>query len=222
MCGTSRTSEAAPWLTSDVVETHLADLSGWCCQLHPAAPLESVQTNTGNYSQTLFGPGEVPPPELSSSSSSSSSCLLSVKAGVWAQMSPLPDSSWSPPHSYFSVGVQTSELFFFVCLFFVGTSQRGHRSPPPPTHHNSNDTQHPTRSLTATIDSLDCFLSSVYLTSRSRKGTPLPYRTRHCWSALDFKLQCCFSYLGEVPSFLCLRNKWPRYQHLTRSGSFCL
>ena len=111
---------------------------------------------------------------------------------------------------------------FFFWLFFVGTSQRGHRSPPPPMHHNSNDTQHPTRSLTATIDSLDCFLSSVYLTSRSRKGTPLPYRTRHCWSALDFKLQCCFSYLGEVPSFLCLRNKWLRYQHLTRSGSFCL
>lgn len=132
-------------LTSDIMETHLGDLSVWCGRLHPSGPLESAQTNTGNYSQILFGPGEVPPPELSSpssssSSTSSSSCLHSVKTGVWAQMSPLPDSSWSPRHSYVSVGVQTSQRFFSffgyisTCIPVTATTnaspQHRHSTPP--------------------------------------------------------------------------------------------
>lgn len=97
----------------------------------------------------LFGPGEVPTPELSSSSSCSHPDKR-LKAGVLAQMSPLPDSSWSPLHSRrltlsrscISVHVQMSQrtllwcwigcLWIYPRMCLSPTSQR--------THHNSNDT----------------------------------------------------------------------------------
>lgn len=122
---------------SYITETHLAELMcPWRSKLHPSGSPESVQTNTGNYLQILFGPGEVPTPQLSSSPSCSHPDKR-LKAGVVAQTSPLPDSSRLIA-AYPSMHTSQSTLScrwigcFWVYPHLSPTSQQ--------THHNSNDT----------------------------------------------------------------------------------
>lgn len=163
---------------SYIMETHLAELIyPRCNKLPPSGSHESGQTNTGNYLQILFGPGEVPTPELSSSSSRPHSDKRSKKkkkAGDLAQMIPLPDSSWSPlhsprlilSHSCFSFHAQMLQML--DCLF-MGIIHV-YISSPPLTRHNSNDTAPPPEALQWKKRLiLRLFFAFVFLTSHSRK-----------------------------------------------------
>lgn len=78
--------------------------SGWASDAISCIPLELLRappTNNWQYFQTPSGPGDVLTAQLSSSW---------PKAGVLAQMSPLPDSSWSPLQSYL-----VTFLFVYRC-----------------------------------------------------------------------------------------------------------
>ena len=96
-----------------------------------------------------------------------------LKAGVLAQMSPLPDSSWSPlhsrrlllSHSRVSVRVLMSQRTLLWCLdrLFYRLARPHlyicHRHRHLDERITTVTTQHPTQSLTVKIDSLDCFFS---------------------------------------------------------------
>lgn len=134
---------------SYIMETHLAELiCPWCNNLH-LVTLQSIQTNSRK-SPAKRGLAQVRRRHQSRH--------LLLLAGVWAQTSPLPDSSWSPFHGLFvPLPVRSLDrLYAFVSAADILTVT----------------TQHPTRSLTVQIDSSDCFFSwCISLHTAGRDGS---------------------------------------------------